>query len=172
MSMPPAKTAMVPPDSAASCAAESMPRARPETITKSASPRPLARSAAIFRPATEALRAPTMAIAGEVEMADIAAHGKERRRGVGVAQPGRIERLAEADEARAEPIEGGDLGLGLRKAGGADIPRCAAASRQVRQRVERGLRRAEMVDQVAESGRTDILAADQPEPGRRCSAEG
>ena len=44
-------------------------------------------------------------------MADIAAHGKERRWGIGVAQPGRIERLAEAYKARAEPIDCGDFGL-------------------------------------------------------------
>ena len=64
MSMPPAMTAIVPVSSAPSCAAESMPRARPETTT---TPR-LAQRQASWRAkrqaAAEALRAPTIATAG------------------------------------------------------------------------------------------------------------
>ena len=51
-------------------------------------------------------------------------------------------------------------------AGDADGARRAAAPRKVRQRVERGLRRAEMIDEAAERRRPDILAADQPQPGK------
>src|SRR5690606_31234892 len=40
----------------------------------------------------------------------------------------------------------------------------AAGKSEIGQGGERGFRRAEAVDQVAKSGRTDILGADQPQP--------
>ena len=65
---------------AARCAAASMPRARPETMPKPASPRSRAIRSANFAPAAEALREPTMAISGRIEHAELAAHAEQRRR--------------------------------------------------------------------------------------------
>jgi hypothetical protein len=65
----------------------------------------------------------------------------------------------------AHGVRGFDLGLGVREAAEADLLRPPAAPRQVRQRFDRGLRPAELVDQGAERGGADILAADQPQPG-------
>jgi hypothetical protein len=64
--VPPASTATVPFATLARCAPASMPRARPETTTNPASPRPRASRPAILMPAAEALRAPTMATHGFV----------------------------------------------------------------------------------------------------------
>ena len=44
--------------------------------------------------------------------------------------------------------------------------RSAAAPRQYRQAGKRGLGAAELIDERAEGGGPDILAADQPEPGK------
>ena len=52
----------------ARCAAWSMPRARPETMTKPASPRSRASVPANFSPAPEALREPTTAIIGRISV--------------------------------------------------------------------------------------------------------
>ena len=49
-----------------------------------ASPRPAAICIANFRPATEALREPTMATIGRGEAGDVAADGDQRRRAVDV----------------------------------------------------------------------------------------
>ena len=64
MSTPPATTAAVPVSSAPTCAAASMPRARPETTTSPPWPSPAASSRASRRPLAEALRAPTTATIG------------------------------------------------------------------------------------------------------------
>ena len=61
MSTPPATTATVPTASAASCAAVSMPRARPDTTTSPAKPRSRDSMSANLRARAQALRAPTMA---------------------------------------------------------------------------------------------------------------
>ena len=119
-----------------------------------------------MRPATEAFRAPTMAIAGEVRCRVLAAHGDERRRGVAVAKPGRIERLADADERPAEPERRRHLLLGFGEAGDADGARGAAAPGEVGQRIERRLRRAEMIDEAAKRRWPDILAPDEAQPGK------
>ena len=64
MSSPLAITPAVPVASEPSCAAVSMPRARPLTTSQPARPSSAANSRAIFRAAAEALRAPTIATAG------------------------------------------------------------------------------------------------------------
>ena len=64
MSIPPATTAIVPVSSEPSCAAVSIPRARPETIAAPASPSARASARAKRQAAAEALRAPTIATAG------------------------------------------------------------------------------------------------------------
>jgi hypothetical protein len=78
-------------------------------------------------------------------------------------QPARIVRLAECDQGNAKFAASLDLaldffaGANLRRAG-------AAAACQRRQRLERGARAAEMIEQRAKSARSDILTADKPQP--------
>ncbi len=117
-----------------------------------------------MRPAAEAFRAPTMAIDGRGEVARVAADGNERRRCVAMAEPGRIERLADADEDGAELLHRRHLVLGLRQARDLDRARGAAAAGKVGDAVERGLGRAEVIDQPAKGRGPDIFAADQAEP--------
>ena len=71
--------------------------------------------------------------------------------------------LAHGDEMRPGAV--GSLKLGVSLAFREDTDRgAAAATRQRRQRSESSLGAAELIDQGAEGGRSDILAADQPEP--------
>ena len=77
---------------------------------------------------------------------------------------GRIVGLAERDEAGTDPFGGGDLPLGLFAAADAQRPCRAAATRQIRQRRERGPGATAMIDEGAESARPDILAADEAQP--------
>ncbi len=69
-----------------------------------------------------------------------------------------------ATKRRAQFARGLDLALGLLAR--IDLRRAAAAAapRQCRQRIKRGARAAEMIDQCAEGARPDILAADKPQP--------
>ena len=164
-SWPPASTATVPVARLARCAAASMPRASPETMTKPASP------------SSRAMRSRELDAGGRgVARADdgdqrpgqtprVAAHRDQRRRVVDHPQPRRIVRLAERDEARRRALRAASSSRSASsreqmRAG----PRRAAAPRQLRQRVERGARAAEMIDQVAEGARPDVVAADQPQP--------
>ena len=71
-----------------------------------------------------------------------------------------------ATELRTESLGSGKLGLGLGLGAEADVVNAAAAAREHRQGVDGGLGAAELVDERAEGRRTDILAADQPEPGK------
>ena len=149
MSMPPAKTAIVPPDSAASCAAASMPRARPghdDEIGVAEAPRQHRRHLAA---GDGGVARADDGDAGRGQMFRLAAHREQRRRRIGVAEPGRIERLAEADEACADACRRRQFALRLGDARDGDAPIGAAAPRQIRQRLDRRLRRAEMVDQAA-----------------------
>ena len=80
----------------AACAAASMPRAKPETMAKPASPSSRAIRCVNFNPAPEALREPTMATIVMDSARDIAAHRDQRRRIVDHLQPRRIVGLAQA----------------------------------------------------------------------------
>ena len=92
--MPPATTAIVPLSSAPSWAALSIPRARPDTTTRSRWPRSWARPRAKRHAAAEALRAPTIATAvgraGRIALRD-----QQRRRILQLGQQSRIEALPE-----------------------------------------------------------------------------
>ena len=154
---------MVPVARLARCAAASMPRARPETTPKPASPRSRASRSANLTPAAEALRAPTMATQERVEHGALPAHGDQRRGVVDHLQARRIVRLPERDQAHAKRAGGLQLALGVGTridAGG----RGAAAPRQIRHRLERRARAAVMVDERAEGARADIVAADELQP--------
>ncbi len=71
--------------------------------------------------------------------------------------------LAHGDEMSAGAV--GSLELGVSLALREDTNRgAAAATRRRRQGSEGSLGAAELIDQGAEGGRSDILAADQPEP--------
>ena len=87
---------MVPVARLARCAAASMPRASPETMTKPASPRSRASRSANFRPAADALREPTIATIGRDKRRELAAHRDQRRRVVDRGKPRRIVRLRRA----------------------------------------------------------------------------
>ena len=118
-----------------------------------------------FWPTAEPLRAPTMATMGIVGEVEPAFDVEQRRRRVDLGERRRIARLADGDEACARALRRGELGLGFGLAAEADVVSAAAAARQHRQRIDGGLGAAELVDQRAEGGRPDILAADQAEPG-------
>ena len=94
---------------------------------------------------------------------DVAAHGKQRRRIVERCQPGRIAVLAGREPGDAELAARGELGFRL--VGAADARRSlrAAAACEIRQPLQRGARRAEMIDQRPERARPDIVGADQPQ---------
>ena len=117
-----------------------------------------------FMPAPEALREPTIADHRQRERRRLAADRHERRRIVDHLQPRRIAGFAQGHERDAELLRRRDLALrivaraNLRRAAG------AAAPRQRRQRLERGARAAEMIDQGAKRARADIRAADKAEP--------
>jgi hypothetical protein len=146
---------MVPLPRLARWLAASMPRARPETMTKPAAPRSRASRSAKRRPAAEALRAPTTATA---------AHGQERRGVVDHLQPARIFRLSERDESDAERLRRLELALAVvagMDAGGAAR---AAAAGKTGERRQRRAGAAVMVDQRAEGARADIVAADEAKP--------
>ena len=93
-----------------------------------------------------------------------ALHGDDRRRLVHAPQHRRIVRLADGRQARAMLCGGCELGLGFGLRRNARQPRRAARGDQLRQHCERGLGRAEAVDQVAERRRADVLGADQAKP--------
>jgi hypothetical protein len=98
------------------------------------------------------------------ERRDISPHRDQGRRVVDHLQPQRIVGLAEGNEGRAERARGAQLALGLLDRIDARRPRCAAAARQLGQRLEGCARAATMVDERAEGARTDVLAPDQPQP--------
>ena len=164
--MPPAKTAIVPAPSAASCAAESMPRARPETIDEVGVAEIAREHRRHFSSGDRGVARADDGDRRRRQVRRLAAHGEERRRRVGVPKPRRIERLADADEARAQADAPPASPLRPHAGSGCAPAAPRRRAREVRQRVERGLRRAEMIDQAAKRRRPDILAADQAQPGQ------
>ena len=132
------------------------------------SPRGRVRAAsmrAILMPASEALRAPTMATAGRSKTAALpftasSGGGSSMRR-----EQRRIVRLADADEARADAFGRPPVRASASPTCGMRTTRLAPPRlRQFRQHLQRRFGRAEVVDQVAEGGRADIRRADQPQP--------
>ena len=94
---------------------------------------------------------------------EVAAHGEQRRRGVDGAQGRGIIRLAERDEARAEPrglIPFPQDGVARRH----DHSAALALPDQIGQRPQRGGSVAMTLHKGAKSARPDILAADQVQP--------
>ena len=117
MSTPPATTATVPTASAASCAAASMPRARPDTTTSPAKPRSRARVSAN-------LRASARGVAGAdhgdhllLQQMRMAQHADQRRRRIQRRQPARIFRLAGRDHAPAQFRQRFQLARGIARIG-------------------------------------------------------
>ena len=103
---------------------------------------------------------------GRGEVACVAANGDQGRRRIAMPEPGRVERLAERDKSRAEPRHRRHLVFGFGEACDAGRPGRSAAARETWERVERRFRRAEMIDQVAERDRSDVVAADETKPGQ------
>jgi hypothetical protein len=80
----------------------------------------------------------------------------------------RIARLAERDESYAQAVGAAKLGFGF----GAE-PNVVSPTTPPRQHRERGNGRfgpTELVDESAEGHGTNVLAADQPEPGKPLAA--
>ena len=88
---------------------------------------------------------------------------EERRRRIDMGEGGGITLLAHGDEMSPGAVGSFKLGVSLALREDADRG-AAAATRQRRQGSEGSLGAAELIDQGAEGGWPDILAADQPEP--------
>jgi hypothetical protein len=97
------------------------------------------------------------------ERGQMATHRDERRRVIDHLQALRIAGFANGDERHAEVLCGFELTLGrfprkdLRR-------RCAAATRQRGQGLERGAGAAEVIDEGAECARSNVLTADEAQP--------
>ena len=113
----------------ARCAAASMPRASPDTMTKPASPSSRASRSANLHAGGRGIARADDRHHGRGERRELAAHRDQRRRIVDHAQPRRIVRLAQRDEGDAE-------------LGAAAISRSASSRGQMRRRLWRPPRRA------------------------------
>lgn len=80
------------------------------------------------------------------------------------AVPG-IVGFANADEAGAETMRSLDLTLGFGDGGNPDAARRSAPPGKLWKRVQRSFGGTEMVDEIAKGRRSDIVAANEPEPG-------
>ncbi len=87
---------------------------------------------------------------------EVSAHREQRRRIVDHRQPGRIVRLAQRDEGRAERARGFHLALGVLARIGPHRLRRAAAPRQIGQRVEGGAGIAVVIEQRAKGARPSV----------------
>ena len=164
MSTPPATTATVPTASAASWAAESMPRARPETTTSPAKPSSRARVSANLRASALALRAPTMATisfcsrCGWPSMLSTGggASSAFSPRGYSGSQ----------DRSRRPPSCRQFFQFAFRYLfHPAARKSCRRRARQTRHFFQRRGRRTEARHQIVKGDGSDILGARQPEPG-------
>jgi hypothetical protein len=77
-----------------------------------------------------------------------------------------IARLAERDERYAQTVGADELGFGAEP----NVVRPAAPPRQRRERGNDGFSPAELVDESAEGRWANVLAPDQPEPGKPLTA--
>ena len=141
-----------------------MPRASPEAMTKPASPRSCASLPANFSPAPEALREPTIAIIGRISASIAPRTPSSGGASSSVASRGGYPASSGATRLTPSLSAGGKFGARIVLAADPSRPRRAAASRQIRQPLQRGARAAEMVDQRAKRARPDIVGADQPQP--------
>ena len=99
------------------------------------------------------------------QVGDVALDVEQRRRRLDGGQRRRVAGLDGEEGARADPVGGLELGLGLRRRADADrLP--PAAPRQLGQRRQRRLGSAEVVDELAEGDGPDVVAADQSEAGQ------
>lgn len=89
----------------------------------------------------------------------LAAHGEQRRRIVDHRQPRRIALLAGREPGDAEFAARGKLGLGFVHTADAPRSRRTAPARQIRQPLQRGTCRAEMIDQRTEGARPRYYGA-------------
>ncbi len=80
----------------------------------------------------------------------------------------RIARLAECNEICAYAVGASDLGLGF--GAGPNVVSPATPPRQHRERGNGRFGPTELVDESAEGLGTNVLAADQPEPGKPLTA--
>ena len=164
MSTPPATTATVPTASAASCAAASMPRARPETTTRPAKPSSRARVSANLRARAEALRAPTMAIISFCSRCGWPSTLITGGGASSAASPCGYSGSQDSEHAPAQRRQrSSSRAMSLSSRQYESL--AAAAPRQARHFVQRRRRRTEARDQIVEGDRPDILGARQPQPG-------
>src|SRR5438067_6002030 len=168
MSTPPATTATVPTASAASWAAESMPRARPDTTTMPAKPKSRANMSANLRASALALRAPTMAIISFCKRCGWPSRLSTGGGASSAFNPARIVRLAGQEQAAAQRRQLFQFAFGIafrrqHEILAATAPTSAAAS-QARQFLQRGGGRAKTRQKIVKGHRTDILGTRQPQP--------
>ena len=142
--------------SAPRCAAASMPRARPETTTSPARPRPAASSPAMRRPRPRrCARRPSRRSGASSRPAS----PRTPSTGGGsseCSEERRVGRLRPGDQARAEPFAGVHLGRSASARGRAGA-RSGRRAGEVGQGSERGFGRSEAGEQLAEGDRTDIV---------------
>ena len=140
-------------------------------MTKPASPRSRASVPANFSPAPEALREPTIAIIGRISTSGAPRTPSKGGASSSVGQPRRIAGFVRRDQADADLLARGEFGPRILLAADPPRTRRAAAPRQIGQPLQRRARIAEMIEQRTKGARTDIVAADQPQPvdplGRR-----
>ena len=142
MSIPPAITPMVPLSSAPSCAALSMPRASPETTTRSCWPE------IVRQPAREAARRRRRVARADdrhrlpVEQLEIALGDQQRRRILQLGKQPRIQPLPQRQE-RAPSFSTRAISRSASARLAQPRRLAAAAPREVGHRVKRGRRRAE-----------------------------
>ena len=130
-----------------------------------ASPSSLAMVRANFIPTRDALRADDRHWR-QPENFGIALDGDQRRRVGGLPQTAGIVRFADAKENSTHFCRGVHFPFGVFQACNANRTSAAAAPDELRQHFQRVCRRTAMGDQIAKCCRTDILAADQPEPAQ------
>lgn len=82
----------------------------------------------------------------------------------------RIARLAERDESYAQAVGAAKLGFGFGFGAEPNVVSPATPPRQHRERGDRRFGPTELVDESAEGRGTNVLAADQPEPGKPLTA--
>ena len=95
----------------------------------------------------------------------------EQRRGrIDMSERRRIARLAERDERYAQAVGAGELGFRFGFGAEPNVVRPAAPPRQRRERGNGRFGSPELVDESAEGRGANVLAADQPEPGKPLTA--
>ena len=95
---------------------------------------------------------------------------EKRRRRIDMGERRGIARLAERNERYAQTVGAGKFGFGLGFGAKPDVVGPAAPPRQRRERGNGRFGPAELVDESAEGRGANVLAADQPEPGKTLTA--